>query len=118
MRARREFLKTTAAGALLGIAGGSRLEAWQSEPAISMPTQRAKALMTLFGLKYPIFEAPHGRQTCPELAIAVSNAGAMGALAALRDPDEARVAVSKVRLATKGPFFVNFLLSIAPMSGN
>jgi hypothetical protein len=25
-----------------------------------MPTPRAKGLMALFGLKYPIFEAPHG----------------------------------------------------------
>jgi nitronate monooxygenase len=117
-RARREFLKTTAAGALFGIAGGSRLDSWQLQSPIFLPTQRAKALMAFFGLKYPIFEAPHGRQTCPELAIAVSNAGAMGALASLGNPDEARVAVSKVRLATKGPFFVNFLLAVAPMSGN
>jgi nitronate monooxygenase len=117
-RARREFLKTTAAGALFGIAGGSRLDSWQLQSPIFLPTQRAKALMALFGLKYPIFEAPHGRQTCPELAIAVSNAGAMGALASLGNPDEARAAVSKVRLATKGPFFVNFLLAVAPMSGS
>src|SRR6476469_6533830 len=98
-RARREFLRTTAAGALLGIAGGSRLDSWQLKSPIPLPTQRAKALMVLFGLKYPIFEAPHGRQTCPELAIAVSNAGAMGALASLGNPEEARAAVSKVRLA-------------------
>jgi nitronate monooxygenase len=117
-RARREFLKTTAAGALLGIAAGSSLDAWQLKPTIPMPTERAKALMALFGLKYPIFEAPHGRQTCSDLAIAVSNAGAMGALAGLGNPDETRDEVSKVRSATKGPFFVNFLLALAPMSGS
>src|SRR5260370_38803152 len=116
-RARREFLRTTA-GAMVGIAGGPRVDSWRLQSPIPMPTQRAKALMALFGLKYPIFEAPHGRQTCPELAIAVSNAGAMGALASLGNPDEARVAVSKVRSAIKGgPFFVNFLLAVAPMSG-
>jgi len=76
-----------------------------------MPTERAKAMMTLFGLKYPIFEAPHGFATSPDLAIAVSNAGAMGALAGLRTPEEATKAVSKVRAATKGTFFVNYLLS-------
>ena len=38
--------------------------------------------METFGLKYPIFEDPHGNQTCPKLCIAVANAGAMGALAA------------------------------------
>jgi nitronate monooxygenase len=117
-RARREFLRATAAGALFGIAGGPRSDSWQLQSPIFLPTQRAKALMALFGLEYPIFEAPHGRQTCPELAIAVSNAGAMGALAGLGNPEEARVAVSKVRLATKGPFFVNFLLAVAPMSGS
>jgi nitronate monooxygenase len=72
-----------------------------------MPTPRAKALVEMFGLKYPIFEACHGNATCPELAIAVSNAGAMGALATLGTPREAREAVSRVRSATKGCFAVN-----------
>jgi nitronate monooxygenase len=71
--------------------------------------------MALFGLKYPIFEAPHGAQnTNPELAIAVSNAGAMGALAlTYHTPDSARDAVSKVRSATKGAFFINYILAFA-----
>jgi NAD(P)H-dependent flavin oxidoreductase YrpB (nitropropane dioxygenase family) len=80
---------------------------------IAMPTQRSKELMALFGLKYPIFEAPHGpRNTSPELAIAVSKAGAMGALAlTYHTPDSARDAVSKVRSATKGAFFINYILA-------
>ena len=84
-----------------------------------MPTQRSKALMALFALKYPIFEAPHGaRNTTPELAIAVSKAGAMGALA-LTDhtPESARDAVSKVRSATKGAFFINYILAFPFESG-
>jgi len=78
-----------------------------------MPTPRAKTLMSLFNLKYPIFEASHGTMvTCPELAIAVSNAGAMGALAISGWPlERARDAVSKVRAATKGAFFVNYILA-------
>jgi nitronate monooxygenase len=69
--------------------------------------------MALFGLKYPIFEAPHGPMaTSPELAIAVSNAGAMGAIALTNLAlDRARDAVSRVRAATKGPFFVNYILT-------
>src|SRR6266403_4773233 len=100
-RTRREFIKTTAAaGAMFGVVGGSGLDASQSGPTIPLPTQRAKALMALFNLKYPIFEAPHGNATSPELAIAVSNAGAMGALALTsRSPDEVRPSVSKVRAA-------------------
>ena len=118
-RTRRDFIKTGAvASAMIGAVAESGLDAAQSGHTIPLPTERAKALMALFGLKYPIFEAPHGRQTCADLAIAVSNAGAMGALAFLGNPDETRTVVSRVRSATKGPFFVNFLLALAPMSGS
>src|SRR5215831_1214487 len=87
-RTRREFIKTTiSAGAVFGATGALGSDAFQSERPIPLPTQRAKALMELFGLKFPIFEAPHGPATCPELAIAISNAGAMGALADLRSPE-------------------------------
>jgi nitronate monooxygenase len=116
-RTRRDFIKAGAvAGAAFGVIGGRELDAAQSGRAIPMPTERSKALMGLFGLKYPIFEAPHGRATSPELAIAVSNAGAMGALAGLASPDEARSAISKVRSATKGPFVVNYILRNEPIS--
>ena len=55
--------------------------------------------------------------TCPELAIAVANAGAMGALAISGWPlEKARDAVSRVRAATKGPFFVNYILGLEPAS--
>lgn len=69
--------------------------------------------MTLFGLKYPILEAAHGpKNTSPELAIAVAKAGAMGALAlTYHTPQSARDAVSKVRSATKGAFFINYILA-------
>ena len=110
-RTRRDFIETSAtAGALFGAVGGSALNAAQSKNPIVILTPRAKALMSLFNLKYPIFQAPHGRATCPELAIAVANAGAMGALASLESPDDARNAVLKVRAATKGSFAVNYLL--------
>jgi nitronate monooxygenase len=112
---RREFIKSAGtAGALFGMTVGAESGAPQSESKVTMPTPRAKALMELFGLKYPIFEAPHGPQTCSELAIAVSNAGAMGALAALSDPEEAHRTVSKVRSQTKGNFIVNFILQFEP----
>lgn len=54
----------------------------------------------------------HGPATCPELAIAVSNIGAMGALADLRSAQAARNAVTKVRSATRGYFVVNFILQL------
>jgi len=114
---RRDFIKTSAAlGATFGVASAMGLDAAQSEHAIPMPTARAKALMALFDLKYPIFEAPHGFATSPDLAIAVSNAGAMGALAGLGNTEQARKAVSKVRAGTKRPFFVNYILRVEPTS--
>ncbi len=111
---RREFITTTAtAGAALAFSSASESGASPARTAISMPTERSKALMTLFGLKYPIFEAPHGpRTTSPELAIAVSKAGAMGALAlTYHTPESARDRVSRVRSATKGAFFINYILA-------
>jgi len=112
MRTRRDFIKTaTAAGAAFGVAEALKLHAGQSGSSVRIPTERSKALMTLFGLKYPIFEAPHGRATSPDLAIAISDAGALGALASLASPDETHDAVSKVRAATKRPFVVNFILA-------
>jgi hypothetical protein len=58
-RSRRDFIKTNAAaGALLESVIAPRLHAAESQGQIAMPTARAKTLMSLFGLKYPIFEAP------------------------------------------------------------
>jgi hypothetical protein len=94
--------------------GAAATDAAQARHNITLPTPRFKALMEMFGLKYPIFQAPPGPATSLELAIAVSNAGAMGALAFLGSPELAREAVSKVRSATKGYFVVNFILQFEP----
>lgn len=108
---RRGFIESNAAaGALLGVGRVPQLNAAQSQPPTAMPTPRAKALLSLFGLKYPIFQATHGRATSPELAVAVSNTGAMGALASLEDPEDARKAIFRMRAATRGPFVVNYPL--------
>ena len=115
---RREIIKATASSSLCAIVNPAVLDAAQPKPVASVPTPSAASLMESFGLKYPIFEAPHGRQTCPELAIAISEAGAMGALASLGNPSDARAAVSKVRSETRHPFFVNYILATTLMSGN
>jgi nitronate monooxygenase len=73
----------------------------------------AGALQRRFGLRYPIFQAPHGFATGPELAAAVSNAGAMGALALTRrPPGAARELVAATRRQTDRPFLVNYILSL------
>jgi nitronate monooxygenase len=115
---RRELIQTTAVGALGAILQPTTLAAAQTKSMAPMPTPAAASLMASFGLKYPIFEAPHGRQTCPELAIAVSEAGAMGALAGLGSASEASAAVAAVRAGTQHPFFVNYILATTAMAGN
>jgi len=59
---RRDVIQTAVgAGGLFGAGGASRAGAARPMSTISLPTPRAKALMEVFGLKYPIFEGPHGR---------------------------------------------------------
>jgi Nitronate monooxygenase len=73
---RREFLTTAAA--VTGL--GTLSLPLAAQGVVNMPTPRASALMALFGLKYPIFSAGMGTTAIPELAIAVSNAGGLGAI--------------------------------------
>jgi nitronate monooxygenase len=74
--------------------------------------------MTLFGLEYPIFSAGMGQSAVPELAIAVSNAGALGAIGTGSNAvaDVVRQRVTQVRSATSRPFAVNFLLAFDPVT--
>jgi nitronate monooxygenase len=70
-----------------------------------------------FGLRYPILQAPTGSIAGPELAIAVTNAGGMGALALTwTPPDLAAKYVQRVREAASGPFLVNFALAFPPLA--
>ncbi|HZO91278.1 MAG TPA: nitronate monooxygenase [Chthonomonadaceae bacterium] len=67
------------------------------------------------GLRYPIFQAPTGSIAGPELATAVSAAGAMGAMALTwTAPETAAAYVRQVRAATENPFLVNFALAFPP----
>ena len=79
---RREFLgQATVAAAGLG-ARAFPLAAQQRSS--TMPTARASALMAAFGLRYPILCAGMGPVATPELVIAVSNGGGLGAIGASR----------------------------------
>ena len=67
------------------------------------------------GLRIPLFQAPTGSIAGPELAAAVSQAGAMGAMALTwTDPEAARRHVRAVRAVTDNPFQVNFALAFPP----
>lgn len=115
---RRKFLKETAvAGAGLGVFGVSRAESGQSAREEIIPTSHAKVLMALFGLEYPIFQAPTGPVTGPDLASAISNAGAMGAIPLSgRTPEVARELVTSIRRLTNRSFLVNYILAIDSQS--
>jgi IMP dehydrogenase/GMP reductase len=110
---RREFLTTAAA--VTGL--GTLSLPLAAQGVVNMPTPRASALMALFGLKYPIFSAGMGAAAIPELAIAVSNAGGLGAIGTANPvADVVRQRVLRVKSATNRPFAVNFLLVSIPVS--
>ena len=74
-------------------------------------------LQDLFGLRYPICQAPTGSIAGPELAAAVSSAGALGAMALTwASPEGAAELVHRVRQATTAPFQVNYALYKPPLS--
>src|ERR1700680_2318428 len=110
---RREFLTTAAA--VTGL--GTLSLPLAAQGVVNMPTPRASGLMALFGLKYPIFSAGMGGTAIPELAIAVSNAGGLGAISGTNATADCRHSrVLRGKSATNPPFAVNFLLAFDPVT--
>jgi nitronate monooxygenase len=117
MSDRREFFRQAAALTVgLAASDAGAFSADQRDAAI--PTPRASALMGLFGLKYPIFTAGMGPTAGPELAIAVSNAGGLGAIGTGGSAvaDVVRQRVAQTRSGTSRPFAVNYLLAFDPVT--
>jgi nitronate monooxygenase len=114
---RRRFLKdSAAAGVALGVFGIPASATAQGGSTIRRPTARAEAFMSLWGLKYPIVQAPSGGA---ELAAAISNAGALGHIALWggAQTDAAAVtAVKSLRGQTTRPFVANYVLTFEPRS--
>ena len=66
-------------------------------------------LRELFGIELPIIQAPMASAQGSALAIAVSNAGALGSLpCGMLTIDEMRAELAAIRAATRRPFNVNF----------
>ena len=74
--------------------------------------------MAAFGLRYPIFCAGMGTAASPELAIAVSNGGGLGALGtgSTASADVVRQRVARTKSGTSRPFAVNYLLAFDPLT--
>ncbi len=115
---RRAFIKNTVA---IGI-GMTAIPANAEGQNASMPadrergvlSKRSQKLLRQFDLKYPIFQGAQGGEA---LAIAIANSGAMGAVSLTWEtPDDAFDLVTRVRLATKGSFYANFVLQSEPES--
>jgi nitronate monooxygenase len=68
-------------------------------------------LCDLLGIEHPIVQAPMGGPAVPQLAAAVSNAGALGTLA-LSWSDDAGAAVRELEGLTTRPFGANFGLQL------
>ncbi len=116
---RRTFVRRTALlGASLaafGAAGTSRGHVAASHPPPVHPA--TMAFIAMLQLRYPIVQGPLSGPGGAELAIAVAEAGALGALALTPEsPESAERVVQRVRADTGGAFVVNYVLRSEPMS--
>jgi nitronate monooxygenase len=72
-------------------------------------------LEKLLGIELPILQAPMAGVQGSRLAIAVSNAGGLGALpGAMLSPDKLRGELAAIRAGTTQPFNVNFFCHVPP----
>lgn len=118
MTDRREFLRRAAA-LTTGLATREAGAMSAPQRTDTLPTSRASELMAAFGLKYPIFCAGMGGTAGPDLAIAVSNAGGLGAIGTGTNATSIeliRRRVSQIKAATTRPFAVNYLLAFDPVT--
>lgn len=68
-----------------------------------------KLLLSRLGVKWPLIQAPMVGVSTPELAAAVSNAGALGSVGAgTSNAEEARALIHEMRARTDKPFNINF----------
>jgi len=74
-----------------------------------------RRILDLFGIDLPILQAPMAGVSTPEMAIAVSDAGGLGALACAQlSVEQARKDLATIRQATKRPLNVNFFCHTPP----
>jgi nitronate monooxygenase len=115
---RRTFLERTVAlgASLSALRLGAKASAQVSGTTTTFG-QPAREFMAMLGLRFPIVQAALSGAGGPELASAVADAGALGALALTPEtPDAAERVVRQVKAATKGAFFVNYVLRSDPPS--
>jgi nitronate monooxygenase len=115
-RSRRNFMMQSAAMSV-GISGASisafGQQADERQPkGVGVVSENSRALLDRFGLKYPIFQAAPGGEA---LAVAVANAGGMGAISLTWDtPEQVFDLVTRMNEATKGNYYANIVLHFEP----
>ena len=115
---RRSFLKSSVVAgvsvAASSVTAVSEEREDVSENQNSALSANSRALLSRFNLKYPIFQAAPGGE---DLAIAVCNNGAMGAISLTwSTPDDSFALVRKMNEATEGNYYANFVLHFDPVS--
>jgi nitronate monooxygenase len=74
-----------------------------------------RRLLDLFGVEHPILQAPMAGVTSPQMAIATSEAGGLGSIAAaMLTPEGTRQELQMVKQGTGRPFNVNFFVHKPP----
>lgn len=72
-------------------------------------------LQTLFGIVHPVLQAPMAGASTPAMAIAVANAGGLGALGcASMTAQQVQAAATEVAAGTRGPVNFNFFVHQEP----
>jgi nitronate monooxygenase len=89
----------------------------ESDATMRGLTERSQAFMAMFGLEYPIIQAPMDGAVTPPLVSAVANAGALGSLPLTwRSPDAATQQIAEVQSQTSRAFLANYVLNFSPAS--
>ena len=80
-----------------------------------MSSWHDRRILDLFGIDLPILQAPMAGVSTPEMAIAVSEAGGLGALACAQlSVEQARKDLVTIRQGTRRPINVNFFCHTPP----
>ena len=109
---RRDFIKKTS---LAGIGLSTALVSSYGQTQVGNVKEgngnlnkASKALLSMFNLKYPFFQAAPGGE---ELAVALANAGGMGAIGlGWLSPDDAYNTIIRMNITTKGNYYGNYVL--------
>lgn len=81
-----------------------------------MSTWPDHRIQQLLGIDLPILQAPMAGAAFEDMAIAVTNAGGLGALAcAMLSPEQIKAAMATIRQQTKGPVNLNFFCHQPPV---